>query len=584
MALIDKASLLMVPSTYEAGKLYNVLPSGNRAPDSTGENSGYDQTRADFDFDRGSNTAATRVNADGLIEKYRENLLVQSNQFNTTWTDFSGASGQSGYDGLSDAWRYDSTSGSLRLQQVGITISGVKTYSIYAKYVDAQWFSLQIAGVSTEGAWFDIQNGTLGTTTNAIDSKIEPIGGGWYRCSVTGSVDNQNRVRLYVVGSDGSSTNITASLLIQNAQLESGLVSTDVLTSGATTGKAGVLIDLPRIDYSSGAGALLLEPSRQQLIQYSEYAGGSGWFIDSGYSVTHNAAISPEGVQNAFELTIPATNGNTRVVVNVSASTKYTFSFYVKRGTATDLKYSIYDFSNSSDIIASTSYYSQTSATEWKRIEVTFTTPVGCTIAGLYIDRDSQGDGTAFFYGIQLEAGSYPTSYIPNHGESGGVTRAADSCLVTGVSDVIGQTEGVVFVEAKITDGKINTSSDDLRIIELATANGSSLINIQLQDTDILRFVRVSSTQSANTIIADSALTTGGTFKMAAAYKNSDLAFYINGEQIGTSSETFTLGSVTDIFIGESRTNILQLGDSIKQVALFKERLTNEELATLTTL
>jgi len=67
MALIDKASLLMVPSTYEAGKLYNVLPSGNRAPDSTGENSGYDQTRADFDFDRGSNAAATRVNADGLL-------------------------------------------------------------------------------------------------------------------------------------------------------------------------------------------------------------------------------------------------------------------------------------------------------------------------------------------------------------------------------------------------------------------------------------------------------------------------------------------------------------------------------------
>ena len=84
MALIDKASLLMVPSTYEAGKLYNVLPSGNRAPDNKG-GAGYDQTRADFDFDRGSNAAATRINSSGLIEKYRENLLVQSNNFGTTW-------------------------------------------------------------------------------------------------------------------------------------------------------------------------------------------------------------------------------------------------------------------------------------------------------------------------------------------------------------------------------------------------------------------------------------------------------------------------------------------------------------------
>ena len=81
MALIDKASLLMVPSTYEAGTLYNVLPSGNRAPDSTDQNSAYDQTRADFTFDRGSNAAATRIGSDGLIKKYRENIFLYSQDF-----------------------------------------------------------------------------------------------------------------------------------------------------------------------------------------------------------------------------------------------------------------------------------------------------------------------------------------------------------------------------------------------------------------------------------------------------------------------------------------------------------------------
>ena len=34
---------------------------------------------------RGSNLAATRVDVNGLIEKGRENLLLQSNQFDTTW-------------------------------------------------------------------------------------------------------------------------------------------------------------------------------------------------------------------------------------------------------------------------------------------------------------------------------------------------------------------------------------------------------------------------------------------------------------------------------------------------------------------
>ena len=42
-------------------------------------------SNGDFTFSRGSNLAATRVDVNGLIEKGRENLLLQSNQFDTTW-------------------------------------------------------------------------------------------------------------------------------------------------------------------------------------------------------------------------------------------------------------------------------------------------------------------------------------------------------------------------------------------------------------------------------------------------------------------------------------------------------------------
>ncbi len=133
MALIDKASLLMVPSTYEDGTLYNILPSGNKAPDETGNHNGYDQTRADFDFDRGSNAAATRVNASGLIEKYRENLLLQSNQFDTTWT--TGAtltSGQSGYNG-NNAWKFASYSGGQTGLQQRVSFSNIPHIRVYAQ-------------------------------------------------------------------------------------------------------------------------------------------------------------------------------------------------------------------------------------------------------------------------------------------------------------------------------------------------------------------------------------------------------------------------------------------------------------------
>ena len=136
-SLISKASLLMVPSVYEDGTLYNVLPSGNKAPDETGNHNGYDQTRADFTFDRGSNLAATRVNADGLIEKGRENLLLQSNQFDTTWTNTnsSDTGGQPDKDGGNDAWLISTTGANGRMVQ-SISQSGVQTFSFFAKTGD----------------------------------------------------------------------------------------------------------------------------------------------------------------------------------------------------------------------------------------------------------------------------------------------------------------------------------------------------------------------------------------------------------------------------------------------------------------
>ena len=183
MALIDKASLLMVPSTYEAGKLYNVLPSGNRAPDSTDQNSGYDQTRADFDFDRGSNAAATRVNASGLIEKYRENLILQSNQFDTTWsTGFSSAtSGEEGYDGSNDAWLLTATGGSssIHYKLQSISATGVMTHSLYAKAGASSKIRMTIYDGTDYQLNADLSTGTIyGTAASPIDTNITSVGNG----------------------------------------------------------------------------------------------------------------------------------------------------------------------------------------------------------------------------------------------------------------------------------------------------------------------------------------------------------------------------------------------------------------------
>jgi hypothetical protein len=71
--------------------------------------------------------------------------------------------------------------------------------------------------------------------------------------------------------------------------------------------------------------------------------------------------------------------------------------------------------------------------------------------------------GVYLAYGAQLEQGSL-TSYIPTYGTS--VTRSKDSCIKTGISSLIGQTEGTLFAEFEIP---VNTQNGDI----IAIRNGS---------------------------------------------------------------------------------------------------------------
>ena len=68
MSFYDDASLVFLPSggAGKDTKAYSIKPR-------TGD--------GDFTFSRGSNLTATRVDSNGLIEKGRENLLLQSNSF-----------------------------------------------------------------------------------------------------------------------------------------------------------------------------------------------------------------------------------------------------------------------------------------------------------------------------------------------------------------------------------------------------------------------------------------------------------------------------------------------------------------------
>jgi hypothetical protein len=561
-SLKDLASLIMVPSLVKDGRLDTVKPLGNSIihPDATGNNDGTDGStpaEGNFTFSRGSNLAATRVDVNGLIEKGRENLLLQSNNFNTTWSKPNSTltQGFSGYDGSNNAWKWASTAAATtQLSQGTSGVSGMRTLSIYAKAGSRDVFSIWV------GTGIDF-NLTTGQAAGHANASMESVGNGWWRCSYFNDYGTLNPY--YVASAAGEF------IYIMNAQAEQGLVATDYIETGASTAQAGILEDLPRLDYSGGAScpSLLLEPSRTNVIRQSEYFGG--W---SGAATrTDNYAISPEGVKNAAMLEANSGIGNGVVfIAQVSSSTLYKGSVYVKSAGATTGKFRFFDGSTGQ---STTTTFTPTS--EWTRVEVQRTS--GSSTNQIRADI-FDNDGDLLLYGAQMEAGSYPTSYIPTMGSA--VTRSSDDVNeLTGATSLIGQSEGTLFLDFVAND------EDSFQIIYQVRTTGSTnvgQIDFRIQSGN-LRVLGNDAGATQFNINAGAAVA-GTRYKCAVRYANNNVAFYVNGVLKGTdTSASFSSSSLDQITFNENGTTFYP-SVNVNQALIIPTALPNTELADLTTL
>lgn len=153
------------------------------------------------------------------------------------------------------------------------------------------------------------------------------------------------------------------------------------------------------------------------LLQYSEEFGTSPWELEPNVSVTADTQTAPDGTTTADTVTWTNALIYLRQRRAVSPGVQYTFSFYCKRGSATDLKYSVYDWSQAAEIVSPTTYYASTNGSTFTRISVTFTAPAGCTEVAVYPVRDPGVTGDAYFWGAQLEPGSSAGAYVKQPGD-----------------------------------------------------------------------------------------------------------------------------------------------------------------------
>jgi hypothetical protein len=552
MSFFDDASLAFLPSggAGKDGKTYSIKPT-----DGSG----------DFTFSRGSNLSATRVGPTGLIEKGRENLLLRSNQFNTSPWFVTGidtpTSGQTGYDGSSDAWTLEKNGAYAYLYQ-DKSISGVQTFSFYGKAgtIPQARITINTSAVNVTAA-FDLANGIdLGGSQN-ITSSIESVGNGWYRCSVTYNQGTTSRFRIYPADVGGDLSGTSGSIYIQDSQVEIGLAATEVITTGATTGKAGLLEDEPRFDYSGGATcpSLLLEPSRTNLIGYSEYINESvaSWSRFFSTIITNNDAISPDGKNNATKIECPiGQSARVDAIVSGLSAGTYTYSFYAK-GNVSNLDVNIYQ-NATGDTLSSTAIETLINDSEWSRVDITFTSTASSTIRCIYANLTA---GEYFYmWGAQLEQASYPTSYIPNH-SGGSVTRGADG-ISKDLTSVVNGNQMTMFLDLKshISIGtQTNALWGDLRWYHKSNN-------------------RILFYKNDDAINIGGDITINGRTKIALSITTTDAKVFVNGSQVYTTSLPTPF-----VDFGELIYEILNSKEEWNQFLIFSTPLSDADCITLTT-
>ena len=407
----------------------------------------------------------------------------------------------------------------------------------------------------------------------------------------------------------------TPSLLIVPARFKTGKLYSQIPTSGAgdftvtrnTAARrfdsaglvASVASGIPRLDYFTSGGvtgcpALLVEPAGTNICLQSEdfsttwVAGQQGTGVNA--AITTNAAIAPDGNTTADLIVFNRGAGNTsndRSTLTqqptVVSGTVYTQSVYLKAATSGDVgkQIGIRNVAQGAALVI-------TLTANWVRYSKTETAPSNSGFWQFINIGGSTADNTVSVHawGAQLETGSVATSYIPTTAGTG--SRSADAISVTGaVSGSIGQTAGTAYLEIVAVSG--TNSGRVLSLTESgAPTNNRIAFTIDASNHRLEVIVR-SSGSITNGSIGSSAATllVNGVNKIAYAYDGvaGSNALAINGSVVATNSQTlaFTQAlSRVNVAILESDLTVAT-NQRIRAVALYTTRLTNTELATLTT-
>lgn len=357
----------------------------------------------------------------------------------------------------------------------------------------------------------------------------------------------------------------------------------------------------PRLNYPlidgevSGCPSLLLEPSRQNKLLYSEDFNNSYWLHSTDITVTDSTELAPNGQLDAnlieFDgsnysyirrnITVPS-NGTTLSVFAKKGNWRYLgFRQFQSTGVHTVFDFDTETFPN---VASGQSASFEAYPNGWYRIEVKHPSPESNVFIGFALTNSSGSElnptggqvANVHLFGAQVEEGSYSTSYIPTSETA--ITRSAETANGAGDAATFNDSEGVLYVEISALDDdetfrilalSNNTATDHIRIYY---TNNSNAISILVRSGGINQYTFLN--YNVNNITEYT--------RIAVKYKDSDFATFLNGFKINSKTD----GGISPV--GLDRLNFDNGGGgydfygNTKQLMTFNEALSDTELENLT--
>jgi hypothetical protein len=366
--------------------------------------------------------------------------------------------------------------------------------------------------------------------------------------------------------------------------------------------------NVPRFDYNPStlaAQGLLIEESRTNLLLYSEqFDDASGW-TSTRASVSANATTAPTGTTVADKIVEGTTASNTHLTfsanVSVATATIYTYSVYAKASGRTwfnmqietgtgaygaTVPFCYFNLSGAGSVGTSTAATGSITSVGngWYRCVLVATATTSASITNMRIKlatgdgtESYTGDGTSgiFVFGAQLEAGAFPTSYIPT--TTTALTRAADVASVNTLSPWYNATEGTVYTETVLS------RQAAIALTVAATFNDTTLANALnnfYRGTGNTGFQSVVSSVAQSDLNNGVAITANTVAKIASAYKANDFAMSTNSGTVQTDTSG-SVPSVTQLQLGQGVVGPA-LNGYLRRITYYPTRLSNAQLQAIT--